>query len=72
MNSTVYDFLDIFTESGMQEVAIFDVTSGEEIARGTRDELPSDVQNMEIMSIDNLDGSNVLTLNVEAELNDVE
>lgn len=66
MNQTVYDFLDIFTESDMQEVAIFDLTSGEEIARGTRDELPPHVQDMEIMSIDNLDGSKVLTLNVEA------
>lgn len=66
MNPTVYDFLDIFTESDMQEVAIFDLTSGEEIARGTRDELPSDVQDMEIMSVDCLDGSKVLTLNVEA------
>ena len=66
MNPTVYDFLDIFTESDMQEVAIYDLTSSEKIARGTRDELPSHVQDMEICSIDNLDGSNVLTLNVEA------
>lgn len=64
--NTVYDFLDIFVESGKQEVAIFDVTSGEEIARGTRDALPPYVQDMEVMSIDNLDGSNVLTINVEA------
>ena len=66
MNQTVYDFLDIFADSDMQEVAIFDVTSGDVIARGTRDELPSYVQDMEIMSIDNLDGTKVLTLNVEA------
>lgn len=66
MNSTVYYFLDMFTESDMQEVAIFDLNKGEEIYRGTRDEMPPHVQDLEICSIDNLDGSNVLTLNVEA------
>ena len=66
MNQTVYDFLDIFTESGMQEVAIYDLNSDEEIYRGTRDELPPYVQDMEMCSIDTLDGSKVLTINVEA------
>lgn len=66
MNPTVYDFLDMFTESDMQEVAIFDLNKGEEIYRGTRDEMPGELQDLEIMSIDNLDGSKVLTLNVEA------
>lgn len=66
MNSTVYYFLDMFAESDMQEVAIFDLNKGEEIYRGTRDEMPLYVQDLEICSIDNLDGSKVLTLNVEA------
>ena len=66
MNSTVYDFLDLFADPDMQEVAIFDLNKGEEIYRGTRDEMPSDVQDMEIMSVDNLEGSKVITLNVEA------
>lgn len=66
MNPTVYDFLDLFADPDMQEVAIFDLNKGEEIYRGTRDEMPSDVQDMEIMSVDNLEGSKVITLNVEA------
>ena len=33
MNSTVYYFLDMFAESDMQEVAIFDLNKGEEIYR---------------------------------------
>lgn len=66
MNPTIYDFLDMFTESDMQEVAIFDLNKDEEIYRGTRDEMPGELQDLEIMSIDNLDGSKVLTLNVEA------
>lgn len=66
MNPTVYDFLDMFADPDMQEVAIFDLTAAKEIYRGTRDDMPSDVQDMEIMSVDCLDGSKVLTLNVEA------
>lgn len=66
MSITVYDFLDMFTEADMQEVAIFDLSASKEIYRGTRDEMPNDLQDLEIMSVDNLDGSKVLTLNVEA------
>lgn len=66
MNPTVYDFLDLFADPDMQEVAIFDLNDSKEIYRGTRDEMPSEVQDMEIMSVDCLDGSKVLTLNVEA------
>lgn len=66
MNPTVYDFLEMFVDPDMQEVAIFDLNASKEIYRGTRDEMTRDVQDMEICSIDNLDGSNVLTINVEA------
>lgn len=66
MNPTVNDFLDMFTEPDMQEVAIFDLSASKEIYRGTRDEMPDELQELEICSIDNLDGSKVITLNVEA------
>jgi hypothetical protein len=66
MNETVYDFLDHFCDPDMQEVAIFDLSKGKEIYRGTRDEMPDDLQGLEICSIDNLEGSKVLTINVEA------
>jgi hypothetical protein len=67
MNPTVYDFLDLFADPDMQEVAIFDINKGEEIYRGTRDEMPGELQELEIMSIDTLhEATKVLTLNVEA------
>jgi hypothetical protein len=67
MNPTVYDFLDMFADPDMQEVAISDLTKGEEIYRGTRDEMPTELENLEIMSIDTLhEATKVLTLNVEA------
>lgn len=66
MNPTVYDFLDMFTDPDMQEVAIFDLTKGE-IYRGTRDEMPGELEDLEIMSIDTIhEATKVLTLNVEA------
>lgn len=68
MNETVYDFLDHFCDPDMQEVAIFDVTPGEEIYRGTRDEMPSVIKNLEVLSIDTLhEATKVLTLNVETD-----
>jgi hypothetical protein len=71
MNSTVYYFLDMFAESDMQEVAIFDLNKGEEIYRGTRDEMPSDIQDLEVCSIDTLhEPTKVLTLNVETDSDD--
>ena len=67
MNMTVYDFLDMFADPDMQEVAIFDLNASKEIYRGTRDEMPDELQNLEIMSIDTLhEATKVLTLNVEA------
>ena len=52
MNPTVYDFLDMFADPDMQEVAIL---------------MPGELENLEIMSIDTLhEATKVLTLNVEA------
>lgn len=71
MNLTVYDFLDMFADPDDQQVAIFDLNKGEEIYRGTRDEMPSDIQDLEICSIDTLhEATQVLTLNVESDSDD--
>lgn len=71
MNETVYDFLDHFCDPDDQEVAIYDLHKGEEIYRGTRDEMPSDIQDLEVLSIDTLhEPSKVLTLNVEPDNDD--
>ena len=67
MNPTVYDLLDMFADPDMQEVAIFDLNSSQEIYRGTRDEMPVELEDLEICSIDTLhEATKVLTLNVEA------
>lgn len=66
MNKRVYDFLGIFCDPNDQQVAIFDLTKGEEIYRGTRDEMPTVIRNLEVCSIDTLyEATTVLTINVE-------
>lgn len=68
MKETVYDFLNIFCDPDDQQVAIFDLTKGEEIYRGTRDDMPTEIMNLEICSIDTLhEATQVLTLNVETD-----
>lgn len=69
MYETVYDFLDKFCDSDKQQVAIFDLAKCNEIYRGTRDKMPSDIQELEILSIDTLHvATTVLTLNVDTSI----
>lgn len=68
MNLTVNDFLDMFADPDDQQVAIFDLTNGKEIYRGTRDDMHDDILDLEICSIDTLhEATKVLTLNVESD-----
>ena len=68
MFDSVYDFLNHFCDKNDQEVAIFDCNKGEEIYRGTLDGMPSDIQDLEVLSIDTLhEATKVLTLNVETD-----
>ena len=71
MFDSVYDFLNHFCDENDQEVAIYDLHKGEEIYRGTLDGMPSDIQELEVLSIDTLhEPSKVLTLNVESDSDD--
>ena len=68
MNPTVYDFLELFTDPDMQPVAIYDLANDEEVFRGTRDDMPSELQDLEVQSIDliGVEGAeNIPTLNVD-------
>lgn len=67
MENTVYDFLDIFMDEEMQVVAVYDVNHGKELFRGVRGDMPDEIRDLEIQSIDNLhEPTTVLTLNVAA------
>lgn len=68
MENTVYDFLDIFMDEDMQVVSVYDVNHSKELFRGVRSDMPEEIRDLEIQSIDNLhEPTTVLTLNVEVE-----
>lgn len=65
---TVSDLTELFVEPTIQTIAIWDGGKEEEVFRGPVDEIPEDLQDLEIQSIDNIEkNSDVLTINVDSE-----
>lgn len=65
---TVSDLTDLFVESTLQTVAIWDCGKDEEVFRGTIDDIPEDLQDLEVQSIDTIEkNSDVFTINVDSE-----
>ena len=64
----VSDLTELFIETSIQTVAIYDCGKEKEVFRGTIDDIPEDLQSLEVMSIDNLEkNSDVFTINVDSE-----
>ena len=59
---TVYDLIDLFVED-YQKVAIYDLSIGEIVYKGTIDDMDYEYKVLEIMSIDCIE-NNILTINV--------
>lgn len=65
---TVSDLTDLFVEPSLQTVAIWDCGKEEEVFRGTIDDIPEDLQDLEVQSIDDIEkNSDVMTINVDSE-----
>lgn len=65
---TVADLTDLFVESTRQTVAIWDCSKYEEVFRGTIDDIPEDLQCLDVQSIDTIEkSSDVFTINVDSE-----
>lgn len=63
----VSDLTELFVETSIQTVAIYDCGKEKEVFRGTIDDIPEDLQCLEVQSIDNLEkNSDVLTINVDS------
>lgn len=63
----VSDLTELFVETSIQTVAIYDCGKEKEVFRGTIDDIPEDLQELEVQSIDNLEkNSDVLTINVDS------
>lgn len=64
---TVSDLTDLFVESTLQTVAIWDCGKDEEVFCGTIDDIPEDLQELEVQSIDTIEkDSDVFTINVDS------
>lgn len=65
--SDIYEFVDLFTEN-FQEISIWDLDAEKEIYRGTIDDLPDNLDDYAIMTIDALSTpTTVITINVSKE-----
>lgn len=68
MSITVYDLVELFLEADFQEIEIWNIYNEEVIFVGILDDMPLDIQDLTVQSIDNLEkGTNVLTINVDTE-----
>lgn len=68
MGITVYDLVNLFIESSFQTIEVWDVSKEEVIFVGTLGEMPLEIQDLTVQSIDNLTKiSSVLTVNVDTE-----
>ena len=64
---TVSDLTELFVEPSIQTVAIWDCDKEEEVFRGTVDDIPEDLQGLEVQSIDDIEkNSDVFTINVDS------
>lgn len=64
---TVSDLTELFVEPTLQTVAIWDCGKEEEVFRGTVDDIPEDLQGLEVQSIDDIEkNSDVFTINVDS------
>ena len=65
---TIYDFVDLFTDS-FQEISLWDLDAEKEIFRGTLSELPDDLDDYMLCSIDPICVPTlVITLNISKEV----
>ena len=65
---TVSDLTDLFVDTTLQTVAIWDCAKDEEVFRGSIDDIPEDLQYAEVQSIDNIEkNDDVITINIDSE-----
>ena len=64
---TIYDIMNLFMDADIQKIIIYDVEYGKDIYEGFYSDIPDDMQDYEVTSIDNLNKTEILTLNVVTE-----
>lgn len=65
---TVRDIIEMFIDENMQKFIVYDLSTDRDLYSGYLDEIPSDVESLEVSTIDCLTkGTDILTLNVFTE-----
>jgi len=65
---TVRDIIEMFIDENMQKFIVYDLSTDRDLYSGYLDEIPSDVESLEVSTIDCLTkGTDTLTLNVFTE-----
>ena len=63
---TIYDLVYLFADACLTEMEIYDLHKGETVYRGTADEIPDELEYMEISSIDAIcEGADHITVNID-------
>lgn len=65
---TVREIIEMFIDENMQKFIVYDLSTDRDLYSGYLDEIPSDVESLEVSTIDCLTkGTDILTLNVFTE-----
>ena len=65
---TIYDFIYLSCDAGLMKVEVYDMTTERVIWSGNGDEMPTEIEDMELMSFDVPYMTDTFTLNVETEV----
>ena len=63
---SIYDFCDLYIDNGFSNIIVYDMENEEELFNGCFDDIPEEIKDMEIMSmeLDNVKDQIYLELNV--------
>ena len=62
---TVYELCDLFIDPAFQEIEIWDINTEKTVYKGEADEIPDNLNELEIQSIDNINKDGILSINVD-------
>ena len=64
----VNELCELFVDAGFQNVKIYDISKDSEIVfEGKADDIPQDLEYLDVHSIDNLEQNCVLGINIDSE-----
>ena len=65
MNITVDELIDLFADPSTQKVAVYDLAKDEDIFTGRIDDMPWDIKELAVCSIDTIEHDGMFRVNVD-------